>query len=167
MDLSEKDRLVIANQLKILEKLYPEEADYYARHRKAVEEGYKLHYRWLTENFFEEMSEEECREVLDILTMYRVITFSQQQLPEGSGISKDDVRFPGFDGNNEIKQYSYTQYFVINLDRYSELLGDVEYPDFNSHTEMLPTYRRMLRAWKELPDQHELSAEQIKHILEA
>ncbi len=63
MELNEKDRLIIANQLKIIEKLYPEEADYYAKHGKVVEQGYKLHYSWLVEHLYDEMTEDECREV--------------------------------------------------------------------------------------------------------
>ncbi len=57
MDLSLKDRIIISNQLRILEALYPDEADWYANHRKAVEQGYKLHYGWIAEHFSDEMSE--------------------------------------------------------------------------------------------------------------
>ncbi|WP_019677381.1 YfbU family protein [Arsukibacterium perlucidum] len=54
-------RYELINQLLILEKLYPEEADYYAKNRKALENGYELHYSWLTENISDGLSEEECK----------------------------------------------------------------------------------------------------------
>jgi uncharacterized protein YfbU (UPF0304 family) len=167
MDLTLQERLLIANQLKMLEKLYPDEADYYSKHRKAIENGYKLHYAWLVEHFSDEMTEEECREVLDILDMYRVLTFSYQKLKDKSGIDEQDIRFRGFDGNNETNQYSYVQYFVIDLERYNELRYGGEYPNFNSHCLMTEKYRRMLSAWKIHKDKFELNKKQIKEILEA
>lgn len=53
-----------------------EETDYYVINREALEEGYTLHYEWMFEGLFEEMSEDECREVIDILDMYRALHFS-------------------------------------------------------------------------------------------
>ena len=167
MELNEKDRLIIANQLKILEKLYPEEADYYAKHRKAVEQGYKLHYSWLVEHFYDEMTEDECREVLDILDMYRAIAFSFKKLQDKSGIDERSVRFAGFDGNNEGKQFSYAQYFIVDLGRFEELSCDAKYPDFNSHREMLGKYRRMLQKWRGYTERFELDRSQLRELLEA
>ena len=37
-------RFELINQLLILEKLYPDEADHYAQNRKALEYGFELHY---------------------------------------------------------------------------------------------------------------------------
>jgi uncharacterized protein YfbU (UPF0304 family) len=167
MDLSEKDRLIISNQLKILEKLYPEEADYYSTHRKAIEQGYKLHYNWLVEHFYDEMSQEECREVLDILEMYRAITFSYRRLTDKNGIDEKQIRFKGFDGNNEGKQFGYALYFIVDLKRYDELRYGVEYPDFNSGTPMLDRYKKMLKLWEGYSKSFELTREQIVELLKA
>ena len=106
MDLSEKDRWMIANQLKILESLYPEEAEVYSVQRKAIERGYKLHYLGLTQYFEKEMSEEKCNEVIEILNMYRAITFSYQQAEDKEGLEQSDIRFEGFDGNEEGEQFA-------------------------------------------------------------
>ena len=38
------ERLLLANQCKILEKLYPSDADHYAARREALERGYTLEY---------------------------------------------------------------------------------------------------------------------------
>jgi len=167
MKLSRYERLVLSNQYRLLEALYPGEADYYSRHRKAVEEGYALNYRWLTEHLYEELSEEACREVLDVLDMYRAITFSIRD-SEGTGIdSKTFFPFPGFDGNNEAQELSYVHYFLTDLGRFEELRPPSPGSNLNSHCPMLPKYRGMLRVWKSLGDPHHLSQDEIAKILEA
>lgn len=157
-------RYELINQLLILEKLYPEEADYYAKNRKALENGYKLHYSWLTENISDGLSEEECKEVLDILDMYRSITFSWQRL-HGSEELPEKMKFRGFDGNNETALMGYVQYFVIDLERFDELKYGNERPYFNSHCPMLNKYRRMLSVWKQYD--FDLTEDQIASVLEA
>ena len=75
MKFSRKERIILCNQYLILEKLYPEDAEDYAQTRKALEHGYALHYSDLAENIYEdELSEQECQEVLDILNMYSFVT---------------------------------------------------------------------------------------------
>lgn len=157
-------RYELINQLLILEKLYPEEADYYARNRKALENGYELHYSWLTENISDGLSEEECKEVLDILDMYRSITFSWQRLHEGEELP-EKLKFRGFDGNNETALMGYVQYFVIDLERFDELTYGKEHPYFNSHCTMLDKYRRMLSVWKQYD--FDLTEDQIASVMEA
>ncbi|MGG5870195.1 YfbU family protein [Pseudomonas peli] len=157
-------RYELINQLLILEKLYPEEADYYSRNRKALENGYELHYSWLTENINDGLSEEQCKEVLDILDMYRSITFSWQRLHDGEEIP-ENLKFRGFDGNNETELMGYVQYFIIELDRFEELKYGKEHPYFNSHHPTLEMYRRMLTIWKEYD--FDLTNEQIASIMEA
>ena len=165
MDLTKKERLSFIHQLRILEALYPDDADYYAKHRKALEEGYKLHYEWLFEHIGEEMSEEECREVLDVLDMYRAITFSLKKLPEGDELRNHHLAtFTGFDGNNEAPQMGYARYFIVDLDRYDELKKS-DYPYFNSHAPMLPIYRKMLERWQDTDKKHELARDDLTKIL--
>ena len=168
MELDKKERLILSNQLKILEKLYPEESDYYARHRKALEEGYALHYNWLFENIDDEMNAEECKEVVDILDMYRAISFSYQKLEDKGELEGHYyLEFRGFDGNNETKQMAYAQYFMIDLDRFKELRYDQPSPDLNSHMQMMPKYRNMLSKWKNCKDKNHLSKDDIELILNA
>lgn len=157
-------RYELINQLLILERLYPEDADYYAKNRKALENGYALHYSWLTENISDGLSESECREVLDILDMYRSITFSWERLHDGEALP-EKLKFKGFDGNNESELLGYVQYFVIELKRFEELTYGKEYPYFNSHGSMLDKYRRMLAVWKEYD--FELTDDQIASVVEA
>lgn len=157
-------RYELINQLLILEKLYPDEADYYAKNRKALEYGFELQYSWLTENLSEGLTVEECREVLDILDMYRSITFSWNRLNPKERIP-DNIKFKGFDGNNESALRSYVQYFVMDLERFEELKYGQSFPSFNSHTRMLERYKNQLRIWRNFD--YELTEEQIALILEA
>ncbi|MBU1391308.1 MAG: YfbU family protein [Gammaproteobacteria bacterium] len=147
IEMTDIERLSFINQFLILEKLYPEEADYYENNRIALQQGYKLHYKTIFENLWDEMSEDETKEVLDILEMHRAIIWSYADLSENTDIGSKYF-FRGFDGNEESAQLSYCHYFIVNLDRYQELIKNKEYPDFNSHCNMLPKYRRMLAVWK-------------------
>lgn len=167
MELTKVERLTLINQMKILEQLYPDDATYYQEHRTALEKGFRLHYSWLFEGLHEEMSEVECREVLDVLDMYRALTFSIQRLDGGLEIAElSHFPFPGFDGNNEPRQLSYCRYFVVKLGRFNELQEeDRGFDSFNSHKPMLELYRGMLEVWKSLPDRINLSSEDIKRIL--
>jgi uncharacterized protein YfbU (UPF0304 family) len=167
MELSKKERLAFIYQLRILEALYPNEAANFANHRTALENGYALHYDWIIDHLSNEMSEEECREVLDILDMYRAITFGLKKLDEGDTLQEHSLaKFSGFDGNNETEQMGYARYFIVDLDRYSELKQG-EYNYFNSHTPMLDTYRKMLEQWRRVDNRFDLSREQIAAIFGA
>ena len=167
MKLDLKDRLIISNQLKILEKLYPEDANYYSQHRTAIEQGYELHYPWLIEHFYDEMSSAECKEILDILDMYRAITFSTKKIDDLTGVNEYWLQFKGFDGNNESKQLAYAKYFIIDLGRYEELKYGMEFPTLNSHSQTLEKYRRMLSHWQTHGKSFELSKTDLMNLLEA
>ncbi len=167
MKLSKKDRLIIANQLKILAKLYPSESNEYENQRKAIESGYSLNYSGIFDSIYDEISKEECQEVIDILNMYRAITFSFQKLKDKVDIDEYYLKFQGFDGNNETDQYSYVCYFVIDLNRFQELKYGLEYPDLNSHSPMLEKYRKMLEVWKESYNKNQLTKEDIIKIIGA
>lgn len=169
MKLSKLERLTLANQLKILEALYPDEADYYRTSRIALEEGYALHYEELLHHIYDELPEDQCREVVDVLAMYRAITFSLRDQTEADDPLREHymAKFHGFDGNNEGAQFGYTRYFIIELERFEELRYGSEYPDFNSHAPMLGRYRRMLAVWREFADDHVLSRDQLSAILDA
>ncbi len=167
--LSWKERLMLSNQLKILEKLYPEETEDLAKYRQAIEKGYELHYDDAP-NIYPDgecLPPEQCQEVLDILDMYRALTHSYQKL-EKPVIEESNIEFPGFDGNNETEQMAYAGYFMNTLGRFEELRDDSEYGDYNSHMQMLPVYGRMLEIWRGYGDERfNLSEEQIKRILDA
>jgi uncharacterized protein YfbU (UPF0304 family) len=153
--MDRKDRFIIANQLKILEALYPDEAGSYAVQRTAFEEGYESHYSWAMEHISEDvLTEEEAKEVVDTLDMFRAIKRSYGAIPDKTGIDEYSIKFRGYDGNDptECKLLGYARYFVVELDRFQEVLEDQnEHFDFNSHGEMRAVYQRMLEVWRAIP----------------
>jgi len=117
--LTQVERWILVNQCLILEKLYPDDAEDYARTREALEHGYELEYGWHTSHILSDgLSETECREVIDILEMFRVLGlfYEKHNKPQ---IDDWKLTFTGFDGNNETLQILYTQY-VVNGGKFSE-----------------------------------------------
>lgn len=167
MQLDKKERLALVNQFLILEKLYPEEADYYAKHRQAIAEGYELHYDWIYENLWDGLSKEECKLVLDILDMYRALHFASTKSQCEEFKSHYWLKFKGFDGNNESSHMAYCRYFIVDLGRFDELRYDQEFPDLNSHMPSVHKYSAMLEIWKSQDKPFDLSDEQALAILEA
>lgn len=153
MKLSVTERWILSNQCSILAKLDPEEKNYYEKIREALDSGYELHYapEHITANPDEIMTEQECREVLDILSMFQVLRQSFERLADKSGVEEDAVRFGGFDGNNEGKQMGYTRYYCGRPgDRRFE--GDVDPDNLNSHSRRLPLYRAMLAEYNRIKE---------------
>jgi uncharacterized protein YfbU (UPF0304 family) len=166
MELDKKERLQFSYMLKILEKLYPEEQEYYATNRKAIEEGYELHYSWLTEHLYDGLTKEECREVLDILEMSRAIIFSFKAIKEPKELKEEDVMFKGFDGNNETMLMAYAEYFIEDLGRYQEL-KESNGGYYNSHFPTIDRYRAMLHSWNQIAqdEKYKMSENVIKELL--
>lgn len=170
MELTKKDRLILVNQYAILEKLDPSNARDYALKRTALEEGYSLQYGQIFNVIYDEMPIEDCKEVLSILEMYRAITFSYFKIHNTKNVDDQKYRFKGFDGNYETEYFSYCTYFISELGRYQELKYENEHHDFNSPTQMLDKYRKMLSIWESYGDtmaKMNLTQEQIEKLLEA
>ena len=148
IELTKKERLVFINQLIIMEMLNPDDACKSARDREALECGYVYEYNDLFHSMDEELSYDKCKEVHDILDMYRVITKSLQELPDSPLNEHLRAKFRGFDGNNEAKFMCYVDYIVNRLDRYVELKEGAKSFDSNSHCPMLEQYRDMLVIWE-------------------
>jgi uncharacterized protein len=163
MELTKVERLIISNQFKILEVLDPDAAIYYRRNRKTIEEGYTLHYDDFLQHIYDELPEDACTEVINILDMHSRLLFSWQNLADKNGITEDDVRFWGFDGNNETSLLGYCTYFINDLDRFNELKRD----NYDSHSPTIGRYRGMLGRLNEYPAQpHLLTAAQIRGVLD-
>lgn len=136
------DRYLISNQLRILEKLYPEEADTYAVQREIFEQGYEMLYSWQLDHIYDgvdAMTREECSEVWDTMDMYVAL--------ERGG---SDLKFQGYDGNNETKFMSFARFTVERLERFTHLpMKEPRY--WNSHSPIRGMYQRMLEEWKSIP----------------
>ena len=166
MDLSRTERWLLANQYRILEALYPDEADSYARKRRVLEDGYELHYRWIAERIYEPpdtMTEGECREVLDILDMFDALRQSRQRFGDMPSVEDWQVTFHGFDGNNETKQMAYAR-FLVEDGRFTDVVNE---RNLNSHMPSMNRYRRQLAVWRRSGDQHHLTADEIQAVAAA
>lgn len=161
LKLDFKDRLILANQYRILEKVDPENAESYKRVISILERGYEREYKFIdTRIDHSTVSIEQCNEVCDILDMYRSLRGSYHELSDNSGIDARDIVFPGFDGNNESEYLSYAR-FLNSTDGYTES------PAINSHMPTLDTYRRMLQAFKPYRSKYPLTKDAIQEVLAA
>lgn len=165
MKLTRTERLILVNQIQILEYLDPDQKEDLAYQRKALQRGYELHYDDVFQEIDDDtMSDDQCQLVVDILDMHRALTFSLADLADKSGIKEDDVKFRGFDGNEETRYFAYAKYFCSEppTGRFTEL-GSVN--GFNSHRRMLGRYKAMLAEYKKSQDEHSLTREDILRII--
>jgi uncharacterized protein YfbU (UPF0304 family) len=165
--LSPIERKQLSNQFLILEKLDSEKAEYYAAQREIVERGYTIKYEEVFRDIYDEMPIDECRYVYDVLEMYRILIRSFDGLKDKQGLTPDDVRFQGFDGNNETKCWAFAEYLQEKGMWKETLTGGV-----NSHSMMtMSLYPRMLSKYE--PMKKELSksarwiltADQIREVI--
>lgn len=166
MELTKTERLILANQYLILEKLYPEEKVQYEQIRTAIEKGYQFNYEDAVEWFYDEFSKEDSIFVIDVLDMYSQILFANENA-EGEEKLESGIKFPGFDGNKETSYLGYVRYYLKDLGHFDELKNNSEFGDFNSHRPMVDRYRRMLGVWNNTEDKYKLSIEDINRIVSA
>lgn len=165
MKLTKVERWMLSNQYRILEALYPNEKESLSEARRALEEGYELEYQNMSQYICEDkdcMTRVECEEVIDILSMFR----SLHDAKDKGEVEEYQITFQGFDGNDrtEVKYLAYARYFCeSDGGRFQELKGG----DYNSHSLMLGTYRRMLKAWKESNKQYQLTKQDVERIAES
>jgi uncharacterized protein YfbU (UPF0304 family) len=92
--------------------------------------------------------------VVDVLDMWSFLEEAFDKLDEkgkvaleeAAGVFGKDVRFPGFDGNNETEYMSIARFMITDLSRFSRF-ADRKH-DLNSHHPTLDTYARMYRAFE-------------------
>lgn len=184
--LSRKERLFLSNQMRILEALYPEEAQYISTQRVAVERGYEFLYDFeLMSHIYEgddTLSSDEAKEVWDTLEMFGALGDADEKAapagaakgggPDAGQPAAPDPapdhplrHFRGYDGNNESKFMAFAAYTVQKLGRFEYVkLARNNY--WNSHMPMRPIYQRMLAVWRELPAENrlDLDAAQAAHV---
>lgn len=170
VQLSLQERIILSNQYRILETLYPNEADSFQKMREIVDGGYELHYDSLNVSVVEcRLSPEQCEEVMDVLDMYRALRDSYDALKDKGDISRNEIQFPGFDGNGEPGAdgyLGYARFLILTERRWEEALENRHHGfDINSHSHVIEMYRRMLAEWKRLDKKRNLSSEEIKQVL--
>jgi len=161
------ERVILANQYRLLEVLHPDAApDYHAR-RVVVEGGFESEYDETLRGLviMDPVPSTVCEEVVGILGMFRALYSSYTRLSEADkqGVDADRVRFRGFDGNEETREFRYAR-FMIRDGRWGEFKPEDD-DGYNSHIAVLPRYRRMRDAWKRLGESQTLDREAILTII--
>ncbi len=165
ISLTRKERLFLANQCQILEKLYPNQAESIAYQREAVEEGYELEYSSIAEHIYKDtLGRDGCIEVLDILNLFECLGRAYEPLKNKTTIKDYEVTFLGFDGNDtiEIKYLGYARHL-----RDGHRFENLKIKDLNSHIGMLDVYRRMLTEWRRSKNKYNLAEEDLNRIVAA
>lgn len=96
----------------------------------------------------------DVRHVVDVLDMWSFIEEAYERLSpaqkatitEEVGASTTNVKFHGFDGNNESSQMSIARFLVDNMGRFARFKDR----DLNSHCPTYSRYRRMLDAFESM-----------------
>lgn len=168
MKLTYTERWILVNQYRILLALDPKEKDYYEKAIEVLSCGYENEYEGLDQRIYpdsETMTEGACEEVLEILTMYQMMTYAWKEYGEEAGIEETELIFPGFDGNNEAGYLSYMMFFCDSDGGKFTMLKF--HKDRNSHFPTLDMYRRMYKAWKSSKEPNALTVADLKRILAA
>lgn len=99
--MEKEQRLILINQFEILQQLNPYDVDFYSEKIEILKEGYEYHYDDVLGEIFNPLPEEKSRFVIDVLNMYRDITFSKVQLSDGNRENFVGVTtyYRGFDFN--------------------------------------------------------------------
>ena len=164
MKLSLIERQILYNQCLIMSMLDADYKDDWELKMKALDSGYSIWYEEIVAIDTDELSEQDCKFVYNVLDMYSSLLFSYTKLTDKTGISEDSVCFQGFDGNYETKLFSFASFLLKDANRWSEF-AEV---DCNSHTEKASKYRQMLQVYNEIsPKQNPLSKDQIILITNA
>jgi uncharacterized protein YfbU (UPF0304 family) len=161
MKLTDQERIILINQNRILALLDEDNADDYQKVITVLEKGLVTEYEEVL--YLEPpMSETDCREVLDILTMFNALYYSYDRLEDKGGIDELKVRFIGFEGNNEGRQLGYARYLIEQDDHYTHL---VDGKDLDSHGPVIDGYREMLDRYKALGEPRLLTREQLLEVV--
>lgn len=118
--------------------------------------------------------EQVVSEVVNILDMWSFLESGYERLSDEQKehIAEEmdpfgkNIRFPGFDGNNETGHFGVARFLVDEMNRFQSFKGR----ELNSHSERLDGYRRMLMAFEPMRSKltgGDLSASQIITILKA
>jgi uncharacterized protein YfbU (UPF0304 family) len=169
VELNKLERYYLSNQLRILEALYPNEADELAVQREAVEQGYSLVYDLGMDHILDgndAMTTEESKEVWDVMDMFLSIDRTIQDLDLKALHEEHSTRFRGYDGNNERKFMGFAAFTLERLGRFTHLpLKEKLY--FNSHMPTRQIYVRMLIEWRKIDYQNRfpMSEDDLMRVL--
>lgn len=162
------ERQVLAELHRIHARLVPEDGsdedgdpEYQKRRAEILEAGFTGEYWLEVAGFATELPKRESRRVIDILQMFRVITFSIEALGADAGLDDETSRrlvFRGFDHNDALEGHMarYVEFMMRDGQHWTELQPQIAAnDDGNSHMEMLDVYMRMLSEYRRIMDSRE------------
>lgn len=184
---STRDRLMLSLLHRILARVLPEDAngedgdmDYQLQKAQIIESGFTGEYWFEVAGLETELSKQDCRRVIDILQMFRILTYSIDRLAaKGEALDSGliyGLRFRGFDHNDSLEGHMarYVRYQMRDEHHWAELQPQVADSDNgNSHMQMLDIYMRMLTEYRKIMkprerrydrDAYFLTAEELRAI---
>jgi uncharacterized protein YfbU (UPF0304 family) len=183
------ERQTLALLHRILARVLPEGAndvdgdtEYQLERATILEEGFTGEYWHEVAGLRTELSKRDCDRVSDILQLFRILTFSIEELTN-DGVIVDPglvatLEYRGFDHNDALEGHmaSYVAHLMSD-DRWKELQPHLKRHDGgNSHSPMLQTYGRMLTEYRRLKDTRQpgigrhdylLSSDELQQIADA
>lgn len=163
-----KEKISLINQYKILSKLYPEEESHYQELISIIENGYSIFYSQFKDWISDDLPEDECKFVLNILNLYRAIEDTKRKNKNSSLAQHSYSYFQGFDGNEESEYLGFAYFLIKTQGKFAEQQDYLtENDNLNSHCPMKEKYERMLEKWKEYPKLFSLTPEQVIEILDS
>ncbi|OWQ35586.1 YfbU family protein [Pseudomonas sp. DrBHI1] len=158
MEFTNEQKLIITLLTDIHAKLEIEDSLDPMLVQRMVSEGQGWALEWKYPGMFEESGETPTAVVFvcEVLEMWSVLEGSfealddnqRQALSEAAGVFGRNVRFPGFDGNNEGEYLSIAHILVEDLERWSEFQGRID----NAHMPTIDGYERMLPVFDAIRD---------------
>jgi uncharacterized protein YfbU (UPF0304 family) len=157
--LTDVERLMLANQFRILSKLEPQD-EHYAHAAEVLVRGYEgLYQRHVFGHLSEPVPERVLTEVEDIFQMFRGLTRAYEK-----GVKKPNgfhPEFDGFDGNND-PHHGVAHFLLHDIGHWEELKNRPT----NSHSQAnLPSYLNMVARWRKLGKPHPITQAQADEIV--
>jgi len=166
LKLTKQERLILANQNRILALLNEDNPDTYNYNAEIAERGYEGLYHELFSNLGEGVSHEVCEETHEILTMYRVINGGISGLTneQSDSIDLEKIKFEGFDANND-DHYRLMEFMIEEGGLYKEL-KEMYRNSHNSWT--ISKYRKLLGYYNQVKkaSNYTLDFENLKAMVE-
>lgn len=164
MEMTATQRLILANQYKLMGLLDSQNSSKYQRLEAIVKGGFALELKELDKEF-SDLSENECQIVLDTLEMYHALQVSYNNLNDKSALTPHRLQFAGYCAVREKKYLNYLRFITGVEGKYQEFMRCEHGCD--SQVPMWDKYTRMLDTWRECPHGYHLSMTEIQNILNA
>jgi uncharacterized protein len=159
------ERLTLANQYKILEKVDSENEKQYSTLRKILEGGITFCYDRVFEDISEELGSEKSYFVVNVVNMFLALQYSFEQLEDNKGLEEADLLFRGFDKQDD-DEWRFLECWRETWKHGFKL---IKLDTDRSHGLPAERYAKMLKRWNVITgkykDGYKLTKEHIKAII--